>query len=79
MLANAQASFSVPQLLFRTGSLFRKNGLPPSHKNSNNPLAVEPETENDAPRLIFSAAHSRFHFTSVEAAASGDSKKDLFK
>jgi hypothetical protein len=53
MLANAQASFSVPQLLFRTGSLFRKNGLPPSHKNSNNPLAVEPETENDAPRLIF--------------------------
>jgi uncharacterized protein (DUF2147 family) len=41
-------------------------------KNSNNPLAAEPESENDASRFILQA-DSKFHF--VETAASGDDKR----
>jgi hypothetical protein len=41
-----------------------ENGFPPSHENSNNPLAVEPETENDTVRLIFYRKHIQdFHFS----------------
>ncbi|NOJ39873.1 hypothetical protein [Bradyrhizobium australiense] len=28
--------------------LYSEIGFPPSHENSNNPLAAEPESENDA-------------------------------
>jgi len=46
--------------------------------NSNNPLAVEPETENDGARSGCSLKLF-FKFTSVEAAAQADHEKDLFK
>jgi hypothetical protein len=36
-------------------SSWSESGCPPSHKNSNNPLAVEPEAENDAARESCSA------------------------
>jgi len=39
---------------------------------------VEPESENDADRLNFYCGAFP-DFTSVEAAASSDDKKDLFK
>jgi hypothetical protein len=55
--------------------LYSKIGFPPPHENSNNPLAAEPETENDAAR--FFQRRIRI-FTSDEAAASGDDK-GLFK
>jgi hypothetical protein len=29
-------------------AFWSESGGPPSHENSNNPLAVKPETENDA-------------------------------
>ncbi|XIA65395.1 hypothetical protein ACFIOY_03330 [Bradyrhizobium sp. TZ2] len=32
-----------------------QTGIPPSHENSNNPLAVKPESENDAACLNFAA------------------------
>jgi hypothetical protein len=38
------------------GSLCKKSLAAPFHKNSNNPLAGEPETENDAARENFSAS-----------------------
>ena len=47
------ASFFVPQLVCSENCLFRKRRAAPSHENSNNPLAVEPETENDAGRWNF--------------------------
>ena len=53
----------------------QKQAFAPSHKNSNNPLAVEPETENDAAAEIFSLQISFDDFTSVEAAASSDNKR----
>jgi hypothetical protein len=53
-------------------------GIRPSHKNSNNALAGEPETENDAACEI-SFANFVLDFTSVSGGASGDDKKDLFK
>jgi hypothetical protein len=40
---------------------YSKTGFPPPHENSNNPLAAEPESENDASRF-FPKAHSIFHF-----------------
>jgi hypothetical protein len=41
----------VPRLLLALEKAFEsESGGPPSHENSNNPLAVEPETENDAGR-----------------------------
>jgi hypothetical protein len=42
--------------LFLKGSLSRKQLSPPSHKNSNNPLAGEPETENDAARNLLATS-----------------------
>jgi hypothetical protein len=69
----------VPQyVLFVLQRAFYSNrGVRPSHKNSNNPLAGEPETENDAAAKIF---HRLVHyFTPVEAAAPATTKKDLFK
>jgi hypothetical protein len=41
--------------------LFRKIGFPLPHENSNNPLAAEPESENDASRF-FPKALSITHF-----------------
>jgi hypothetical protein len=49
--------------------LYSEIGFPPSHENSNNPLAAELESENDTTRFFLKA-----HFTSVGAAASGDDK-----
>jgi hypothetical protein len=41
----------VPRLFLALEKAFEsESGGPPSHENSNNPLAVEPETENDAAR-----------------------------
>jgi hypothetical protein len=31
---------------------YSKTGFPPPHENSNNPLAAEPESENDASRFF---------------------------
>src|SRR5258708_14613352 len=72
MLAKAQASFPCLNRLFLKGSLRRKQLRPPSHKNSNNPLAGEPETENDATRKFIRLVHD---FTSVEAAAPATTKR----
>jgi hypothetical protein len=42
--------FRASLVLFLKASLRRRQLRPPSHKNSNNPLAGEPETENDDAR-----------------------------
>src|SRR5262249_29123112 len=56
MQAYAHASFlCLCHDLFSKSLLGQKAAGPPSHKNSNNPLAVEPETENDAARESCSA------------------------
>jgi hypothetical protein len=36
--------------VFSKGAFYSESGFAPSHKSSNNPLAVEPETENDIAR-----------------------------
>jgi hypothetical protein len=41
--------FRASIVLFRN-CLFRKRRAAPPHENSNNPLAVKPESENDADR-----------------------------
>jgi hypothetical protein len=51
---------------FITGSCFEKPFRRPI--NSNNPLAVEPESENDAPAKV---VRQSLAFTSIEAAAPG--------
>jgi hypothetical protein len=61
VLANAWASFFVPQLVCSEKCLFRNRRSAPPHENSNNPLAAEPESENDATRF-FLKAHSEFYF-----------------
>jgi hypothetical protein len=43
--------FSAPIGLFWK-RLYSKTGFPPPHENSNNPLAAEPESENDAARFF---------------------------
>jgi hypothetical protein len=49
MQAYAHASFLCPGYFqFSKRLIDQKSGSPPSHENSNNLLAVEPETENDA-------------------------------
>jgi hypothetical protein len=53
VLANAWASFFVPQLVCSEKCLFRNRRSAPPHENSNNPLAVKPESENDARRYNF--------------------------
>jgi hypothetical protein len=70
MPANAWISFAcLSAFCFVLQSAFYSNyGVRPSHKNSNNPLAGEPETENDAARVI-SHRQSFMIFTSVAAAA----------
>jgi hypothetical protein len=50
VLANAWTSFSLPQSVGSENFLFRKRRAALPHENSNNPLAVEPESENDADR-----------------------------
>jgi hypothetical protein len=54
MPANAWISFAcLSTFCFVLQSAFYSNyGVRPSHKNSNNPLAGEPETENDAARVF---------------------------
>jgi hypothetical protein len=47
MVTNASASFPVPQFILRARRLFADEGFHDS-MISNNPLAVELETENDA-------------------------------
>jgi hypothetical protein len=69
VLANALASFSclnsfvVENFLFRKIGLLppHKVGISPPHKSSNNPLAVKPESENDA-ACFFRWAYCDFHF-----------------
>jgi hypothetical protein len=54
LLAGEHVGFmSLPQSFVLESSLRKKQPATPSHKNSNNPLAGEPETENDAEREIF--------------------------
>jgi len=66
VLANAWTSSFRPLLAFSKNFLFRKNHSTPSHENSNNPLAVEPESENDVRRWNFNCEF----FDAAEAAAS---------
>ena len=47
--------FRAPTHLVQEKDFYSENDFPPSHKNSNNPLAVEPETENDIARESFFA------------------------
>ena len=63
MLANAQASFPCPNSFCFEKAFFEQD----FEQDSNNPLAVELETENDPAREIFLSKLS--DFTSVEAAA----------
>src|SRR3954447_16986897 len=42
--------FPCPNRFSLAKAFYSEPGFPPSHKSSNNPLAVEPETENDAAR-----------------------------
>jgi hypothetical protein len=74
VLANAWASFSLPQLFYQKIYLFRKSdGAALPHENSNNPLAVNPKAKMMRTVRIISAI-----FYCGEAAASCDDK-DLFK
>jgi hypothetical protein len=50
VLANAWASSLVPQSVCLENFLFRNRRAALPHENSNNPLAVKPESENDAGR-----------------------------
>jgi hypothetical protein len=78
LLAGEHVGFmSLPQSFVLESSLRKKQPTTPSHKNSNNPLAGEPETENDAEREFFSTARSSFHFG--RCGGSNDNDKDLFK
>jgi hypothetical protein len=54
--------FSCPSTFFvLQKALIEKPAFRHPIKSSNNPLAVEPETENDAPRLnLLLQSHSRF-------------------
>jgi len=46
--------FIIPASIgFSKDFLFKKKRSAPPHESSNNPLAVEPESENDARRWIF--------------------------
>lgn len=42
--------FPCPNRSSLAKAFYPEAGFPPSHKSSNNPLAVEPETENDIGR-----------------------------
>jgi hypothetical protein len=50
VLANAWTLFFLPQSVCSENFLFRKSRAALPHENSNNPLAVKPESENDAGR-----------------------------
>jgi hypothetical protein len=65
------ASSFLPQFVFSKNFLFRKNRAALPHENSNNPLAVEPESENDVRRWNFLL---RNFLLRPEAAASCDEK-----
>jgi hypothetical protein len=69
LLAGEHVGFmSLPQSFVLESSLRKKQLTAPPHKNSNNPLAGEPETENDAARGNF-FANLVHDFTSVDATA----------
>ena len=69
--ANAKPSYFVPQSVLVLEKAYSEIGIPPPHENSNNPLAAEPESENDATRF-FPKTLSKL--TSVGAAVSGTTK-----
>jgi hypothetical protein len=50
VLANAWTSFFAPQLVCSKNFYSEIVASAPPHENSNNPLAVKPESENDAGR-----------------------------
>ena len=64
VLANAMAFIFRASIRCLFGKVFysEKSAFAPSHENSNNPLAVEPESENDAGRLNFYCSTFRFYF-----------------
>jgi hypothetical protein len=70
----------VPQFRFALQTLFRRKSSSPL--NSNNPLAVEPETENDAPAKNF-CSRPIDNFTSQDSPGlkrgSSDTNKDFVK
>jgi hypothetical protein len=74
--ANAKPSYFVPQSVLFWKRLYSEIGFPPPHENSNNPLAAEPESENDAARF-FPKALSRL--TSSWSGGFRRRQKDLFK
>jgi hypothetical protein len=69
----------MPQLVCSEKCLFRNRRSAPSHENSNNPLAVKPESENDAARYNF---HCEILLRLKQRLASKSllgRQKDLFK
>jgi hypothetical protein len=56
--------------------LYSEIGFPPPHENSNNPLAAEPESENDAARF-FPKGTFEIHFS--WSGGFRRRQKDLFK
>jgi hypothetical protein len=81
VLANAWVSFFVPQLVCSEKCLFRNRRSAPPHENSNNPLAVNPESENDAGRWNFYYEILLRLKRRLPATTNGflRRKKDLFK
>jgi hypothetical protein len=72
---NTWIAFVLPQWIFvQEKTSYVETGVPPSHESSNNPLAVKPETENDARRLNFFRKHIR-DFNSIEAAIPSATKE----
>jgi hypothetical protein len=74
--ANAKPSYFVPQSVLVLEKAYSEIGFPPPHENSNNPLAAEPESENDATRF-FQKALSISHFG--WSGGFQRRQKDLFK
>src|SRR3954451_12899028 len=68
MLRTRKLHFPCPNRCGLAKAFYPEPGFPPSHKSSNNPLAVEPETENDIARgkLFRRLTHNS---NSIEAAA----------
>jgi hypothetical protein len=50
MLRTRRIHFACPDTFVLQKAFYSQSGFAPSHKSSNNPLAVEPETENDIAR-----------------------------
>jgi hypothetical protein len=70
--AESVGFMSVPQYVWFGRGFYSENGFRPPHENSNNPLAVKPESEKDKGSPLLYQSFSKFHV--IKAARVSDNR-----